>query len=244
VAAPSITATVSTIGVGIRLCIWGQSNACGTGLTCVGGSSAGAGCLTEFSTTECPGGGSCTANLQAYASPGAAPTLKASLLAADNTWGELLDPTCTNLGAHYGSAWPLLVTRVLADQLVPVAIVSYALGGALIKDFLPGGVFYTAAVAHDSVDGGKCEAVIFYQGESNSSSKICQGGAAVGTTCTVDGDCPSSTCAATTQSYFQTSLAAIAAGVNTDLSAPFFPVQIGDLGTGTQYAADDIRLAA
>ncbi len=225
--APPDTAisTSITTSIGIKLCIWGQSNACGIARTCLGGGNNAGPCSVLGTTGECPDG-TCVNNLQSYTPPALAPSLTASMIDfATGQWAQLQDPTCIA-----GSPWPLLATLVAADQLVPVAIINTSDSGCVMQPWLPhpwptpNGADYATAVAADK----SCEAVIYYQGEANTGYKICQGGSNLGNVCIVDGDCPDSTCAFTTARYFADGLSTIATAVGTDLGAAFFPIQLGD----------------
>ncbi len=114
--ATSITASQNYIGVGDVYVIAGDSNASGVG-----------------------------SNLQTYSHA----TLKAAMYKNYNGWGELVDPTDSSTGqyaarASYdtqvtdastnrGSIWPLLATKIMADQNVPVAFVPAARWGSTVS---------------------------------------------------------------------------------------------------------------
>lgn len=113
--ATSITASQNYIGIGDIYVIAGDSNASGLG-----------------------------SSSRTYSHA----TLKASMFKNNNSWGELTDPTDSSTGqssarASYdtqvtdastnrGSIWPLLATKIMADQNIPVAFVPSARWGSTI----------------------------------------------------------------------------------------------------------------
>lgn len=116
----TITASKSYIGVGDIYVIAGDSNASGDG-----------------------------ANLQTYSHA----TLKAAMFKNNDSWAELDDPTDSSTGqnifrASYdsavtdgstnkGSIWPLLATKIMADQNVPVAFIPAARWASTVSGAAP-----------------------------------------------------------------------------------------------------------
>ncbi|HEX7408022.1 MAG TPA: sialate O-acetylesterase [Candidatus Binatia bacterium] len=153
------------------------------------------------------------------------------------------DPTCTTLYEHYGSPWPLLATEIMADQLVPVGIINWSVGASSLSYWVDGGQFYTLLVNTVTAAGtGGCEAMVLYEGEANSGNKTCAGGTDAGLTCTIDADCPSSTCVPPTLSYIETAIQSTATAAYRDLGSVLFPIQVGGSSIGGVPYIDTVRL--
>ncbi len=106
-------------------------------------------------------------------------TYKASLFGNNDVWQELADPTDSNTGAvdavstetatPGGSVWPLIATRLIQEQQVPVAFIPTAKGGTTIAQWQRNtsvstlyGSLYRRVTAV-----GPVKAVLFWQGESD-----------------------------------------------------------------------------
>lgn len=102
-------------------------------------------------------------------------TLKAGMFRQDGQWRELADPS--DIETHgvtpRGSAWPLLATRIMADQGVPVAFVTAPKGGSglanstaewnkLIGTY-PAYNIFLDTVMQSGVN--ELKAILWYQGE-------------------------------------------------------------------------------
>ncbi|MAZ40893.1 hypothetical protein CL654_02150 [bacterium] len=142
--------STTTIGIGDIFVIAGQSNGVGKG-----------------------------DNNQSYSHS----TLAASLFGNDDNWKELTDPTddSTNQVDSVsddstfpgGSVWPLVATRFLADQGVPVAFIPAAKSGSFISGWAQNSAtttLYGSMQRRINTAGGVggVKAVIFWQGESDS----------------------------------------------------------------------------
>ena len=117
-------------------------------------------------------------------------TLKASLFGNDDVWKELSDPYDSAAGqvdnvsrdgsGAAGSPWPLVATQIMADHGVPVAFVPTAKGGTSIQQWQPGANHSNAATLYGSMNrrihavGGNVTGVLFFQGESDSSTGTTQ----------------------------------------------------------------------
>lgn len=101
------------------------------------------------------------------------PTLRASVFRQDDQWREGNDPT--DISTINGSVWPLLATRFMADQNVPVAFITTARGATLLTGgtWSKPGYDYddcVQTIQHSEVNGVK--AILWHQGESDALANI------------------------------------------------------------------------
>ncbi len=146
----SVVSSADYVGIGDIYVIAGQSNASGRGN-----------------------------NEQTYSHP----LLKAGLFGNDDTWKELADPVdnsrgqidqisndgCMNAGTC-GSHWPLVATKLMADQNVPVAFVPTAYGGSSILEWQynnSSSTLYGSMARRIRAVGSKIKAVLWWQGETD-----------------------------------------------------------------------------
>lgn len=141
----NILATKNYIGVGDIYVVAGQSNASGRGKT-----------------------------NQVYSHA----TLKASLFGNDDVWKELKDPHDKNINQvdvvssdplAKGSFVPILATHFLADQNIPIAFIPASMGATSIDVWGPTSELYLSMKRRVDAVGGKIKAVLWFQGESDSS---------------------------------------------------------------------------
>jgi len=103
-------------------------------------------------------------------------TLKAGKYDFSNSaWEELTDPTGANTAR--GSVWPLLATKFMADQSVPVAFVCCAVGGTSLyaapAHWSSGGANFVdtvARVAASKINAAK--GILWYQGENDAEAGV------------------------------------------------------------------------
>lgn len=141
----SVSTSSAYVGVGDVFLIAGQSNASGRGFT-----------------------------NQTYSHP----TLKATMYGNDYQWKELTDPTDSNIGqldtvssdSATGSLWPLVATKYMAKENVPVAFIPNAKGGTSINSWerssLSTAQLYGSMYNHTK-SAGSIKAVLFFQGETD-----------------------------------------------------------------------------
>ena len=155
--APSITQSSANVGVGDIFVVAGQSNFSGRGF-----------------------------QNQLYTSP--ASGVKATLFGNDNNWKNLTDPFDSSTGQvdsvstdtiAGGSLIPLLATRILADQNVPVAFIPTAKGGSSSAQWQPNSTNHTLATTlfgsmerRINAAGGKVRAVLWFQGETDATNCV------------------------------------------------------------------------
>ncbi len=107
-------------------------------------------------------------------------TFKASMYKLGvGAWGELIDPTglADPVTDGKGSVWPLLATRFMVSQGVPVGFITTAVGGTGIVngDWAKDGPRYTAALATLTASGvNAIKAILWYQGEDEVRNHIAQ----------------------------------------------------------------------
>lgn len=146
---PATLDTVAYVGIGDVFAVMGQSNAAGFG-----------------------------DNNQVYSHA----TLKASMWKLDvGSWGELLDPTGiidTGGTQGKGSVWPIVATRHMASQGVPVGFITVAVGGtglASTGQWAQGGAQYEDALAEIAASGvNDVKAILWFQGEDEVQDGISQ----------------------------------------------------------------------
>ena len=146
------------------------------------------------------------------------PQLRAGLFGNDYHWKELRDPVDSparqvdrvsrDRPAH-GSVWPLVATRLMATEPVPVAFVPCALGTTSIYAWLPDSIrplsrstLYGSMVRRARAAGG-VRAVLFWQGEADARALM-------------------------PQAAYETALDDLAVHVQSDLGVPLVAAQIGD----------------
>lgn len=104
-------------------------------------------------------------NHQAYSHP----TQFASVF-SDGQWGELFDE------GIYGTVWPLLATRWLADRNESVGFIYAAVGSTGLvdtPDWSAGGATYEAAIAIVEASGvDRVDAVLWFQGERDANAGV------------------------------------------------------------------------
>ena len=199
----SVSARIPFVGVGDVYVIAGQSNASGRGLRL---------------------------NRATH------PTLRAGLFGNDDRWGPLVDPTDGAAGQvdlvsrdfdAAGSVWPLVATRLMRREAVPVAFIPCAAGSTDIAQWQrdaahPGytlNLFGSMARRVRAV-GGRVRAVLFWQGELDARLL-------------------------TSRSAYAASLTRLAVDVRGAIGAPLVPAQIGDFTfrRWTTEGIDAVRLA-
>jgi hypothetical protein len=98
-------------------------------------------------------------------------SLKATVFREDDAWADGNDPTDT--GTADGSLWPLLATRIMAEEGVPVAFITTAEGSTNLSTgdanwASPSGTSFTASKTQVTQSGvNSVRAVLFYQGEGD-----------------------------------------------------------------------------
>jgi hypothetical protein len=198
-----VTVTVPYVGVGDVYVVAGQSNASGRG-----------------------------ARLNRVAHR----RLKAGLFGNDYRWGPLVDPTDAVKGQvdsisrdwdAGGSIWPLVATRLMGREAVPVAFIPCAAGATSLAEWERSGAeplsrrtLFGSMIRRVRAAGGRVRAVLFWQGESDARRL-------------------------TTRSEYASLLAQLAADVRAETGAPLVVAQIGDipLGSWTVEGIDAIRMA-
>jgi hypothetical protein len=142
----NITASKNYIGVGDIYVVAGQSNASGRGKT-----------------------------NQVYSHP----TLKASLFGNDDVWKHLTDPHDKNINQvdvvssdplAKGSFVPHLATHILSNTSIPIAFIPASMGGTSMEQWSPAGELYASMARRINAVGGNIKAVLWFQGESDSSA--------------------------------------------------------------------------
>ena len=102
------------------------------------------------------------------------PTLKASVFRQDNQWYECNDPT--DIGTVIGSPWPLLATKIMLSEHVPVAFITTAEGNTGLSsppDWSPGGSAYQSmiqTVQSSGVSDAIC--ILWHQGETDANNGV------------------------------------------------------------------------
>ncbi len=164
------------------------------------------------------------------------PTLSAALFGNDDAWGPLVDPTDSPVRQvdrvskdidAAGSVWPLVATRVMAREAVPVAFVPCASGSTSIAEWqmdpsapASPATLFGSMVRRVRAVGGRVRAILFWQGELDARMLV-----------------PRDTYAA--------SLVRFAADVKAATGAPVVPAQMGDFTfqRWTAEGVDAIRMA-
>lgn len=151
----AVVAATTSVGVGDIYVIAGQSNASGRG----------------------------TSN-QTYTSPADFSTLRATLFGNDDSWKNLTDPTDSSSGQvdsistdsiAAGSVWPVIATRFLADQRVPISFIPTSKGGTSITEWqrsLSTTTLYGSMYRRINASGGRIKGVVFFQGETDASNSM------------------------------------------------------------------------
>ena len=197
VARPSLSRWISYVGVGDIFVIAGQSNASGRG--------------TQPSR---------------YSDP----LVRAGLFGNDDRWKDLRDPVDSAVGqvdrvssdSHaFGSVWPLVATRLVAADPVPVAFVPCARGTTSIYSWLKDArrpysrtTLYGSMLRRIRAVGGKVRAVLFWQGEADARTGL-------------------------PREDYEAALSLLAGQVAQDCRAPLVAAQIGDYDL--RYAADSVN---
>ena len=164
------------------------------------------------------------------------PTLKAGLFGNDDRWGPLVDPTDGAAGQvdlvsrdfdAAGSVWPLVATRLMGREAVPVAFIPCSAGSTTIAGWQRSAAhpssprtLFGSMVRRVRAVGGRVRAVLFWQGELDARVR-------------------------TSRSAYRSGLARLAVEVREATGAPLVPAQIGDF-TFVRWSAegiDTIRLA-
>lgn len=145
----NITDTVQYVGIGDIFIIAGQSNASGRGTT-----------LNTYTHER----------------------LKASLFGNDDLWKELIDKVDDDNGQidsvssdaiAGGSPWPLVASRIMESQNVPVAFIPAAKGGTIMLQWRAAAnpseptTLYGSMNRRITAVGGEVKAILFFQGESD-----------------------------------------------------------------------------
>jgi len=104
-------------------------------------------------------------------------SLKASMYREDGRWAELTDVTDSDDGL--GSPWPLLATRHMADQGVPIAFVTAADGGTGLvapdANWSKNGTQYRGLVNAINNSGiNTAKAILWHQGERDARNSVDQ----------------------------------------------------------------------
>ncbi len=164
------------------------------------------------------------------------PVLAATLFGNDDRWKELLDPVDAAAGQvdrvsadpqAGGSVWPLLATRLMAAEGVPVAFVPCAKGTTPIKRWVKDAVaprstatLYGSMLRRVRAVGGRVRAVLFWQGEADARRL-------------------------TSTEAYTAELRSLAAALARDCGAPLVAAQLGDYDTPrySHVGVDAIRLA-
>ena len=164
------------------------------------------------------------------------PVLAAALFGNDDRWKELLDPVDGAAGQvdrvsadtqAGGSVWPLLATRLMAAEGVPVAFVPCAKGTTPIRSWVEDAAapqspatLYGSMLRRVRAVGGRVRAVLFWQGEADARRF-------------------------TSTEEYAAALRSLAAALARDCGAPLVAAQLGDYDT-PRYSGegvDAIRLA-
>ena len=164
------------------------------------------------------------------------PTLKAGLFGNDYRWGRLVDPTDGAAGQvdlvsrdvdAAGSVWPLVATRLMRREAVPVAFIPCAAGATEIAKWQRDAAhpdsalnLFGSMVRRVRAVGGRVRAVLFWQGELD--ARLLTG-----------------------RSAYAAGLARLAIDVREATGAPLVPAQIGDF-TFLRWSTegiDAVRLA-
>jgi hypothetical protein len=109
------------------------------------------------------------------------PVLKAGLFGNDDHWGRLVDPTDRATGQvdkvsrdfdAAGSIWPLVASRLMAREAVPVAFVPCASGATPLSEWMRDRVrpwsartLFGSMLRRLHAVGGRVRAVLFWEGE-------------------------------------------------------------------------------
>jgi hypothetical protein len=147
---PALTAREPFVGVGDIYVVAGQSNASGR--------------ANRYYNDHVPG-------------------LRAAEFGNDYVWQDLHDPVDSPVGQvdkvsldarPGGSVWPLVATRLMLAQHVPVAFVPCALGGTPIRRWMPdaqrdryGDNLFSSLMRRITAVGARVRAVLWWQGEAD-----------------------------------------------------------------------------
>jgi Tol biopolymer transport system component len=162
-------------------------------------------------------------------------TLRAGVYDQQNRWREAYDPTDGTFTNGQNSVWPLLATKIMASQNVPVAFITTAEGATgLTTVGYFGGIWqrtnYTyescVTIVHNSGVNG-LKAILWYQGETDANS-------------------PS-----TTVAQYRTGLQTLRSNLSTDFNLGSLPLVTAQLAyfhtngisTETRESLDAVRLA-
>ena len=159
------------------------------------------------------------------------PTLKAAMFGNDDQWKELVDPVDSSVNqvdavsasSGGGSIWPLIATRFMASQYVPIAFVPVSRSGSAISQWArnsssPGdtSTLYGSMYRRINAIGG-AKAVLFWQGESDVAN--------------------------TTRVSYRTQLNNLVDSIYSDFGIPTMVGQIGEVSNQADGAKlDNIRL--
>ena len=164
------------------------------------------------------------------------PVLTAVLFGNDDRWKELLDPVDGAAGQvdrvsadplAGGSVWPLLATKLMAAEGVPVAFVPCAKGSTPIRMWVADAAtpqshdtLYGSMLRRVRAVGGRVRAVLFWQGEADARRL-------------------------TSTEAYAAELRSLAAALARDCGAPLVAAQLGDYDTPrySPVGVDAIRLA-
>jgi hypothetical protein len=196
-ARPSVSRWIPYVGVGDIFVVAGQSNASGRGWQ-----------QSRYS----------------------APLLRAGLFGNDDRWKDLRDPVDSpagqvdkvSLDVHAaGSVWPLVATRLVAADPVPVAFVPCARGTTSIFSWLRDArrsysraSLYGSMMRRIRAVGGTVRAVLFWQGEADARTGL-------------------------PREDYEGALSLLAAQVEQDCGAPLVAAQIGDFDM--RYEAESVN---
>lgn len=196
---PSVTDTSTMVGIGDVFVIAGQSNAVGHGWS---------------------------------NQPVSHPTWRAGMFGNDYRWKPLADPLDSPAGQidrvsedsdAGGSVWPLVATKLMADQNVPVAFIPTARNGTWIGQWqrepnYPANpeTLYGSMISR-AMGAGKVRAVLFWQGESDAKNGM-------------------------GKAQYRQLLDQFASDVRRDIGAPVVVAQIGE-GDMPAGNLDPVRLA-
>jgi hypothetical protein len=199
---PSLSRWISFVGVGDIFVVAGQSNASGRG--------------TQPSRYV-------------------APLLRAGLFGNDDRWKDLRDPVDSAVAqvdqvsrdSHaFGSVWPLVATRLMAADPVPVAFVPCSRGTTSIFSWLKDAhkpysrtTLYGSMIRRIRAVGGEVRAVLFWQGEADARTGL-------------------------PREDYEAALSLLAGQLEKDCGAPLVAAQIGDFDLRyTAASVNGIRLA-
>ena len=164
------------------------------------------------------------------------PVLKAGLFGNDDHWGRLVDPTDRAAGQvdkvsrdcdAAGSIWPLVASRLMAREAVPVAFVPCATGATPLSEWVRDRVrpwssrtLFGSMLRRVHAVGGRVRAVLFWEGERDARWL-------------------------TSRADYAAGVAGLATDVRLVTGAPLVPAQIGDIPftMWTAEGIDTIRMA-